>query len=61
MLSIFNVRMFLSNNEVAFIALYQDQRGFPQELFAVKMYALTTEMPKKILGKVQANRPGIIK
>ncbi|KAF7803947.1 alpha N-terminal protein methyltransferase 1 [Senna tora] len=42
----------------------KDQKGFPQELFAVKMYALTTEVPKKVhrtRSKVRANRPRIIK
>ncbi|MBA0817965.1 hypothetical protein Gohar_027853 [Gossypium harknessii] len=42
----------------------KDQKGLPEELFAVKMYALTTEVPKKVhktRSKVQANRPGIIK
>ncbi|KAI9198280.1 hypothetical protein LWI28_012936 [Acer negundo] len=42
----------------------KDQKGLPEELFAVKMYALTTEMPKRVhktRSKVQANRPCIIK
>ncbi|XP_034698373.1 alpha N-terminal protein methyltransferase 1 isoform X2 [Vitis riparia] len=42
----------------------KDQKGFPGELFPVKMYALTTDMPKRILGarsKMQANRPAVIK
>ncbi|GFP96687.1 alpha n-terminal protein methyltransferase 1 [Phtheirospermum japonicum] len=26
----------------------KDQKGFPGELFAVKMYALTTELPKRV-------------
>ncbi|KAK4857626.1 hypothetical protein QYF36_003662 [Acer negundo] len=42
----------------------KDQKGLPEELFAVKMYALTTEMPKRIhktRSKAQANRPCIIK
>ncbi|KAJ9140904.1 hypothetical protein P3X46_031496 [Hevea brasiliensis] len=42
----------------------KDQRGFPKELFAVKMYALMPDMPKKISktrSKTHANRPGIIK
>ncbi|KAE9603266.1 hypothetical protein Lal_00008300 [Lupinus albus] len=42
----------------------KDQKGFPEELFAVKMYALTTEIPKKVnrtRSKAQANRPRIIK
>ncbi|EOY25633.1 Uncharacterized protein TCM_027005 [Theobroma cacao] len=46
------------------IKVMADQKGLPEELFAVKMYALTTEGPKKVLktrSKAQANRPGIIK
>ena len=46
------------------LVLYQDQKGFPGELFPVKMYALTTDMPKRVLGarsKMQANRPAVIK
>ncbi|KAG7963928.1 hypothetical protein I3843_09G142900 [Carya illinoinensis] len=42
----------------------KDQRGMPEELFAVKMYALTTDSPKKVYkarSKGQANRPRIIK
>uniref|UniRef100_A0A2P2KK46 Alpha N-terminal protein methyltransferase 1 n=1 Tax=Rhizophora mucronata TaxID=61149 RepID=A0A2P2KK46_RHIMU len=42
----------------------KDQRGFPKELFGVKMYALTTDVPKVVSKsgrKVQANRPGVIK
>ncbi|KAL5773902.1 hypothetical protein ACOSP7_011459 [Xanthoceras sorbifolium] len=42
----------------------KDQKGLPEELFAVKMYALMTDMPKgvhKSRSKVQANRPCIIK
>ncbi|XP_004293704.1 PREDICTED: alpha N-terminal protein methyltransferase 1 [Fragaria vesca subsp. vesca] len=42
----------------------KDQNGWPKELFAVKMYALTTDLPKKVhrtRSKVQANRPAIIK
>ncbi|XP_028758175.1 alpha N-terminal protein methyltransferase 1 [Neltuma alba] len=38
----------------------KDQRGFPEGLFAVKMYALTTDVPKKVhrtKSKVRANRP----
>ncbi|XVF26295.1 hypothetical protein REPUB_Repub14bG0004000 [Reevesia pubescens] len=38
----------------------KDQKGLPEELFAVKMYALTTEVPKKVhkksRSKAQANR-----
>ncbi|KAI3455890.1 hypothetical protein Pfo_012553 [Paulownia fortunei] len=42
----------------------KDQKGFPDELFAVKMYALTTELPKRVnssRSKRHVNRPGIIK
>ncbi|XP_057812217.1 alpha N-terminal protein methyltransferase 1-like isoform X2 [Salvia miltiorrhiza] len=42
----------------------KDQKGFPNELFAVKMYALTTDLPKKTKtskSKRQVNRPGIIR
>lgn len=42
----------------------KDQKGLPEELFAVKMYALTADLPKKAhrtKSKVQANRPGVIK
>ncbi|KAF8024823.1 hypothetical protein BT93_F1858 [Corymbia citriodora subsp. variegata] len=42
----------------------KDQRGLPEELFAVKMYALTPDAPKRVhntRAKAQANRPGIIK
>ncbi|KAL3616795.1 hypothetical protein CASFOL_039189 [Castilleja foliolosa] len=44
----------------------KDQKGFPDELFAVKMYALTTELPKRVSSsrtrtKRHANRPAIIK
>ncbi|KAL8508276.1 hypothetical protein ACS0TY_018749 [Phlomoides rotata] len=42
----------------------KDQRGFPDELFAVKMYALTTDLPKKAKSsrsKKHINRPAIIK
>ncbi|CAL1402710.1 unnamed protein product [Linum trigynum] len=41
----------------------KDQRGFPKELFAVKMYALTPDVPKvisKTRSKRKANRPAII-
>lgn len=36
----------------------------PEGLFAVKMYALTTDPPKRVhknRSKVQANRPRVIK
>ncbi|XP_008439522.1 alpha N-terminal protein methyltransferase 1 isoform X2 [Cucumis melo] len=41
----------------------RDQKGFPQELFPVKMYALTTEVPKRSsrIKREQSNRPGVIK
>ncbi|XP_022146716.1 alpha N-terminal protein methyltransferase 1 isoform X2 [Momordica charantia] len=41
----------------------KDQKGFPEELFPVKMYALTTEGPKRNsrTKREQSNRPGIIK
>ncbi|KAL6282793.1 hypothetical protein ACE6H2_013722 [Prunus campanulata] len=40
------------------------QKGLPEESFPVKMYALTTDLPKKVhrtRSKVQANRPGVMK
>ncbi|KAL2494015.1 methyltransferase [Forsythia ovata] len=42
----------------------KDQKGFPDELFAVKMYALAPELPKRVKmskSKRQVNRPGIIR
>ncbi|KAG5620129.1 hypothetical protein H5410_005347, partial [Solanum commersonii] len=42
----------------------KDQKEFPNELFAVKMYALTTEMPgqgNKPRPKRATNRPAIIR
>lgn len=42
----------------------QDQKGLPQELFAVKMYALTVDIPPKVhktRSKTRGNRPQIIK
>ncbi|KAG7536463.1 Alpha-N-methyltransferase NTM1 [Arabidopsis suecica] len=42
----------------------KDQKGLPQELFAVKMYALTVDTPPKIhrtRSKTTSNRPQIIK
>lgn len=42
----------------------KDQRGLPEELFAVKMYALTPDAPKRVhntRARAQPNRPGIIK
>ncbi|XP_010689482.2 alpha N-terminal protein methyltransferase 1 isoform X2 [Beta vulgaris subsp. vulgaris] len=45
--------------------LYQakDQKGFPKELFPVKMYALTTGVSNRSPSryKLRANRPGVIK
>ncbi|KAK7400223.1 hypothetical protein VNO78_11423 [Psophocarpus tetragonolobus] len=41
----------------------KDQKGFPAELFAVKMYALTTEPPKRASrakSKTSTNRPRTI-
>jgi hypothetical protein len=58
----FSVSLILILNNVFFL-FYQDQKGFPDELFAVKMYALTTEVPKKVhrtRSKTKSNRPGII-
>ncbi|XP_010537339.2 PREDICTED: alpha N-terminal protein methyltransferase 1 [Tarenaya hassleriana] len=42
----------------------KDQNGLPEELFAVKMYALTVDTPKKVSktkSKTRGNRPQIIK
>ncbi|KAL8101279.1 hypothetical protein AgCh_033236 [Apium graveolens] len=43
----------------------KDQKGFPNELFAVKMYALATELPKRVGSsrpkRKAANRPAVIK
>ncbi|XP_050223569.1 alpha N-terminal protein methyltransferase 1 [Mercurialis annua] len=42
----------------------KEQKGMPKELFAVKIYALVTEMPQKLIktrSKTQGNRPGIIR
>ncbi|XP_076887115.1 alpha N-terminal protein methyltransferase 1-like [Bidens hawaiensis] len=42
----------------------KDQKGFPDELFAVRIYALTTEPPKRAVSsrpKRQSVRPAIIK
>ncbi|CAH9077102.1 unnamed protein product [Cuscuta epithymum] len=51
-----------------FLYKTKDQKGFPVELFAVKMYALTTEMPKprrsfdnRRKSKRLSNQPAIIK
>ena len=43
---------------------FQDQKGLPKELFAVKMYALTVDTPPKVhrtRSKTSSNRPQIIK
>ena len=58
-----SIQIFFVYNS-SFFSLHQDQKGLPEELFAVEMYALTTELPKKVIrtrSKVQANRPGVIK
>ncbi|KAK4778855.1 hypothetical protein SAY86_006383 [Trapa natans] len=42
----------------------KNQRGFPEELFSVKMYALTPNAPKQVnrsRSKATVNRPGIIR
>ncbi|CAH2046484.1 unnamed protein product [Thlaspi arvense] len=42
----------------------KDQKGLPQELFAVRMYALTVDIPPKVhktRSKTRGNRPQIIK
>ncbi|KAI8559147.1 hypothetical protein RHMOL_Rhmol04G0150600 [Rhododendron molle] len=42
----------------------KDQKGFPEELFQVKIYALTPDLRKRVYRtrpKVQTNRPGIIR
>ncbi|PKI75211.1 alpha N-terminal protein methyltransferase 1 isoform X1 [Punica granatum] len=42
----------------------KDQRGFPNELFAVKMYALTPDVPKRVhktRSKAKSYSPGIIR
>ncbi|KAI8525784.1 hypothetical protein RHMOL_Rhmol13G0256900 [Rhododendron molle] len=42
----------------------KDQKGFPEELFQVKIYALTPDLPKRVnrtRPKAQTNRPGIIR
>ncbi|CAN4105452.1 unnamed protein product [Withania somnifera] len=47
-----------------YIFKMKDQKEFPDELFAVKMYALTTEMPRQGNGprsKRTTNRPAIIR
>ncbi|GFP95923.1 alpha n-terminal protein methyltransferase 1 [Phtheirospermum japonicum] len=49
---------------LSFFQRAKDQKGFPDELFAVRMYALTTELPKRVSSsriKRPANRPAIIK
>ncbi|XP_059291222.1 alpha N-terminal protein methyltransferase 1 isoform X2 [Lycium ferocissimum] len=47
-----------------YIYKMKDQKEFPDELFAVKMYALTTEMPRqgnRSRPKRTTNRPAIIR
>ncbi|MCD7464704.1 hypothetical protein HAX54_053256 [Datura stramonium] len=47
-----------------YIYKMKDQKDFPDELFAVKMYALTTEMPRqgnRPRPKRTTNRPAIIR
>ncbi|OVA05134.1 Protein of unknown function DUF858 [Macleaya cordata] len=42
----------------------KDQKGFPAELFQVKMYALTTDIPRRVhctKAKMLSNLPGLIK
>nr|XP_029116948.1 alpha N-terminal protein methyltransferase 1 isoform X2 [Elaeis guineensis] len=42
----------------------KDQKGFPEEIFAVKMYALVTEKPKGVSNgrsKRQRHKPALIK
>ncbi|KAF7119385.1 hypothetical protein RHSIM_Rhsim13G0125000 [Rhododendron simsii] len=42
----------------------KDQKGFPEELFQVKIYALTPDLAKRVnrtRPKAQTNRPGIIR
>ncbi|XP_058071693.1 alpha N-terminal protein methyltransferase 1 [Magnolia sinica] len=42
----------------------KDQKGFPKELFAVKMYALVTDPPRRVHGtrkKMRPNIPAVIK
>ena len=42
--------------------MHQDQEGFPDGLLPVKMYALSTEAPKRTLRpKRQCVRPGLLK
>ncbi|KAJ0252620.1 Alpha N-terminal protein methyltransferase 1 [Hirschfeldia incana] len=44
--------------------VYQTKKGLPEELFAVKMYALTVDTPPKVhrtRSKTRSNRPQIIK
>lgn len=63
-----SIESFTKTNIVSSITkkgswLFQDQKGFPAELFQVKMYALTTDMPKRVQGtrsKMQSNLPGLI-
>jgi len=46
------------------VSISQDQKGFPGELFPVKMYVLVTSKPKGAnLGKIkkQQHMPAVIK
>ena len=55
---------FSNSNLFFFLFFNQDQNGFPGELFAVKMYSLTTDTPKRTHGarsKMPANIPAVIK
>eukprot|EP00268_Persea_americana_P003732 TRINITY_DN1113_c0_g1_i11.p2 TRINITY_DN1113_c0_g1~~TRINITY_DN1113_c0_g1_i11.p2 ORF type:complete len:111 (-),score=27.96 TRINITY_DN1113_c0_g1_i11:700-1032(-) len=42
----------------------KDQKGFPKELFGVKMYVLTIDLPKRVDGsrkKMKSYKPAVIK
>lgn len=46
------------------IYMTKDQKGFPKELFQVKMYALTTDKPKRVHGsrnKTRSYGPAVIR
>lgn len=54
----------LFNQSGLYVYKMQDQKGFPDELFAVKMYALVPELPKRVTrskNKRLNSRPGSIK
>ncbi|XP_009789028.1 alpha N-terminal protein methyltransferase 1 isoform X3 [Nicotiana tabacum] len=42
-----------------YIYKMKDQKGFPDELFAVKMYALTTEMPRQEASCIRQKSEGL--